>query len=163
MKNIKRFILSLGLSIGLVAPTFGADIQYPGKPFKDSLNVAGKSTNLYAAGRFVTVEGPVLDDCFVIGWMVSVLAPVQRDVEALAGTVLLEKPIGSSVRLTAGHLVIHSSIGADLIGLAEVGGQAADAFQGLFALAAIEQIQLVTVGDSKLADRSADKTGAADK
>ena len=118
MKKNERFILSLGLCLGLMTPVWGADIQYPAKPFKDSIAVTGKPTNLYVAGRSVTVETLVQGDCCAIGGMVSILAPVQRDMEALAGTLFLDKPVGSSARLTAGRVVINSSIGADLIALA---------------------------------------------
>lgn len=118
MKKTEQFILNLGLCLGLMTPVLGADIQYPAKPFKDSFTVTGSPTNLYTAGRSVTVERPIQGDCCVIGGMVSVLAPVQRDMEALAGSLFLDKPVGSSVRLTAGNAVIDSFIGADLIALA---------------------------------------------
>ena len=53
--------------------------------------------------------------------------------------------------------------GAGLAGLANVGGEVADARQIRFLQAAVEQEQLETFGHGQPADRGADKTGAADE
>jgi hypothetical protein len=120
MSRILVFKATLGFW-ALAGLLGAADFQYPMSPFVQDLTLTGPKpvTNLYVAGRAVTVRTGVIGDLCAITGKARVESPVERDLEALTGSLYIENRVGQTVRFAAGRAKVDAVVGADLFGAAK--------------------------------------------
>jgi cytoskeletal protein CcmA (bactofilin family) len=111
---MKKILLGL-VAVFVVVPLFvGASTFQSGNTY--SLNSSEVvSSDLYAAGGSVSVDGVVRGDAIVAGGMVSITGSTTQDVMAAGGNLLITGQVGDDVRAVGGNLTVGGTIVGDII------------------------------------------------